>query len=460
MELEPSGVTFPTQALVSKRTTFCIALALLLSAAVIPQIYQSVFSRTIGEATWIREANKEIQEIELEANAEMEYVEHEIELDPTVVAASLQSTAKLLSTFVLGVFAAKHCNVLDFPAIDALAKLVYFMFFPALMLCSIAHALSAETNGLSHLSLFFIMPLSSIVHMLLGYLLGKIMAIGLSEINRRDVMVCTTFNNSSALPLIFVGSLFPHGSRDLSDATACISFYCICMSPIFYTYGLEILLTHEEREDNSKESRNKTKSWTKICNPPVIASLLGMAIGTMPLLRELFLNDSGIGHPTFSALHTYGQAFLPATILVLAGSMVATVTPIITDTEMKKNPYASSVQNRNIAATVTTRVVLSIALARFFILPLITTSACHYFLPSLISHETPRNQALIKLVILIEGAMPPAQNMVLLLQMVGHKERASRMTRLLTFVYALSTIPTTIWVSRALTVSGLLVRRS
>lgn len=109
---------------------------------------------------------------EIEQQEESMKAAQVVQVDPVVMAASLRSTATLISSMLLGVLCAKY-GVLDANAMDALARLAYHIFEPALMLVSISKTLNTR-NGLSHPSLLVVMPLASILHTLLGYWVGRL----------------------------------------------------------------------------------------------------------------------------------------------------------------------------------------------------------------------------------------------------------------------------------------------
>ena len=417
------------------------------------------------------------QAVIAEANYTLSELEEEIEVDPVVASASLRSTSKLISAIVLGVLAAKY-GILDHSAIDALARLAYYLFEPALMLCSVARTLNVETGGLSRRSLFLVMPLASVLHTIVGLVTAKGITTFVpmrSPSDARDLVFCVTFANSANLPLVFAASLFPLSAHMQADVTACISFYLLILCPIFYTLGVGFLQTKEEKsalqEPSSKTTPNSSYEdfvafVNKCLNPPVIGSVLGVVVGTVPLMRAIFLEDDSIGAPLFAAVQTFGTAYLPSTILVLAGSMVAAGGAGTADDkgEIKRlpssdhfddaaKPRGDTTVNPNLSATS----IGWITVARFIIWPVATHIMLRLFAQSsLFAGETARNQAICSFVILIQGSMPPAQNSVLLLQLAGMKKRAMRMTRMLTVLYCISIVPVTILVSQGLSATGIM----
>ena len=50
-------------------------------------------------------------------------------------------------------------------------------------------------------------------------------------------------------------------------------------------------------------------------------SLLGLVVGLTPPLTKLFMTKNGLLSPLFEAMRTLGTAYVPAVVLVLAGSL-------------------------------------------------------------------------------------------------------------------------------------------
>ena len=60
--------------------------------------------------------------------------------------------------------------------------------------------------------------------------------------------------------------------------------------------------------------------------PPIIACMCGLVVGAVPPLRALLLPPAAGGAaplPVFSCLQTFGKAYAPAALLVLAGSLAS-----------------------------------------------------------------------------------------------------------------------------------------
>lgn len=381
-------------------------------------------------------------------------------LDKAVALASLSATAKLLSSIGLGGLAAKKTGVLDASAVSALSRLTYWVFQPAFLLCSVGNTLFHASTGGGGLPGKFLamMPVAAVLQIGLGAIAGSVITktTGLHDEEARDVRMCTTFANSGPLPLIFADALFA-GSSLQAEVAACVSFYLLIWSPLFWSFGRVILGTYADTDEEAAAavsgSAKLVKEVKKILSPPVIGSILGVLVGSVPPLQKAFFG--GFCTPLFGALRTLGTAYLPAAILVLSGSLVGA----------KKAPApatatdAATVNGGDKAAPTgpSLKAMVSIFVSRFMLAPVLSFGLLRTMTSlGLLGPAGTRARAVVSFVILMEGCMPPAQNSVIMLQLEGLKERASVMAKLLTLMYSLAVIPVTILLSTCLASSGIM----
>jgi predicted permease len=272
----------------------------------------------------------------------------------------------------------------------------------------------------------------------------------MSDEESRDVQMCTTFANSGPLPLIFADALFA-GSFLLGDVVACISFYLLVWSPLFWSFGRVILGTYGKDNHKSSSAVQRVIQEAKnILSPPVVGSILGVVVGSVPFLRTAFFG--GFAAPLFGALQTLGTAYLPAAMLVLAGSL------------FRKKPESNEDDSVNGDKTVSTnpswKAVVSIFISRFCFAPLLSVGIMHSLdVIGLLGPVGARPRAVVTFALLVEGCMPPAQNSVIMLQLEGLKDRASSMAKLLTLMYSMAVVPVTILMSACLATSGIMAFR-
>ncbi|GKY91459.1 hypothetical protein MPSEU_000118200 [Mayamaea pseudoterrestris] len=385
-------------------------------------------------------------------------------MDPVVLKAGMGATAKLLSSVALGGFAATK-GVLDASAVTALSRLTYSVFQPAFLLASVSTTFvnasknaaggATAVNGLPG-SLLALMPLVAALQIALGAIGGKLICkvAKIDPSEQAQVKLCTTFGNSGPLPLIFSEALFRNAGL-FRDVSACISFYLLCWSPLFWSAGRMILGTYDSDATSATVNGQQASFLSKFKNelakflsPPVIGSILGVVIGTVPCIRSAFFG--GFATPLFGAIASLGTAYLPAALLVLAGSLVGTKktepTVAVVDGASTPTRTAPSVKS-----------MLAIFVSRFFVAPTLSYAALTVMSRlGWLGVAGTRARAVVSFCILAEGCMPPAQNSVIMLQLAGLKEQATSMAKLLTIIYALAVVPVTILLSFCLSTSGIL----
>jgi predicted permease len=416
-------------------------------------------------------------------------------LDSTVASISLRATAQLFVAVSLGVLVARNGGILNGETVKGLSKLTYCMFQPALIFCSVSKTLQSESAGAQGLSslAIIVLPIVALLQIACGYATGRLLTRIFrmpSQADTRDVWMCTTFANSAPLPLVFADSLFADSLSMQADITACISFYLLVWSPVFWTVGPLILQSAPERREledveldelegsegskNYKETANVSNSVPegrqhctteqivrKILAPPVIGSIMGVVVGTSPMLQALFLQSDGLGAPMYGAAKTFASAYLPATILILAGSMGAAGNSNDDRNERPAELFGDAGKRKPMSPDGTSRrlswrAVFCIAVARFVINPILTGVILNVLSTrtNLLGLPDSRTSAVLSFVILMQGCMPPAQNSVVMLQLENQKARATRMTTLLTVLYCMACVPVTFHISRSLAATG------
>jgi len=246
----------------------------------------------------------------------------DLALTSGALAASVLAVSKLVSCVGVGYWAAQ-AGVLDPPACATLSKLIYSVFQPALLLVNVASTLASPAESLKTLLLI---PAFALVHIGIGAIMGSVMVRALrlnsNTVDGRELKMACSFSNAGPLPLLFVDALF----RTSSDPTlapravAFISFYLLGWSPAFWTIGRNMLAP--PTTSNGSDGGVDSGSWTeRIFGPPVVACLMGAIIGGLPLLSTCFLGNSAPLKPITDSLSLLGQAYVPAVILTLAGTL-------------------------------------------------------------------------------------------------------------------------------------------
>ena len=160
---------------------------------------------------------------------------------------------------------------------------------------------------------------------------------------------------------------------------------------MFWTLG-KIVLGLGETDEGKKTGKEKIVSGVKtLLSPPVIGSIAGMTIGSNDFLRNAIMKPTSLFYPVYGAIRTFGVAYLPSAILVLAGSLVG-----------KKDKPTS--ENQDDKADLHPKTIVSILCSRFILSPLLALSTVRLltFL-KLMPSNCPRTLSIITFTLLMEG---------------------------------------------------------
>jgi hypothetical protein len=172
----------------------------------------------------------------------------------------------------------------------------------------------------------------------------------------------------------------------------------------------------------------------RIFSPPIVASALGVVVGLIAPLRQLVVR--GPLSALFEAMRTLGQGYLPAVLLILAGSL--------TPPDEKPATKGDDDDGEHLWKQIT-----CIACLRFILMPalgitIITTLRKFFPYSSILSDK------LLLFIILMEMSMPSAQNSTVILQLQKNAAGAAKMAKILLLVYVIGVPAMTYWLARIL----------
>lgn len=395
------------------------------------------------------------------------------ELSSTVAAsqaavinkAAIRAIAKLLSTCGIGAWAGS-VGILDQNALGVLSKLIFNIFQPCLLFVNVASTVAKIGGGSGTSEAITLLPFAAAFQILTGFIVGKIVSLLIygtkpADEGSKQLLACTTFGNSGPLPLVFTDGLFrahPDASL-LPKSVAYISLYLLGWSPLFWIIGPGIL-EDESAAGKAVDPKKKTAELLKrIFSPPVVGSILGMVVGFVPFLQNIFINSNGILNPIFEAMRTLGAAYLPAVLMVLAGSLSSK--PAAAPAGGSATAPAAATAAATAAAPSTesdgfAMRVASVYIARFLLMPVVSFGLYKLaitYIPATkaLFHKDP----LLLLVLLLESCMPSAQNTTVILQLQGKKDAATRLARLLMSIYVLGVPAISFWLVKILQLTQL-----
>lgn len=283
--------------------------------------------------------------------------------------------------------------------------------------------LSVQFSG----SLFFL-PVAAVATVFVGLVLGVIGAklLRLNDAERRVFLVCCGFGNSAALPLLFANALFAGQPANLAAMISSISFFLIGWTGFFWSIGYSLLAGLSDPRAPVANVQPKKKmslaqllaaTGRRVLSPPLIAAFLGLVIGLSPFC------GSFLASPIFSALQTLGAGYSPAAVLILAGSLARKV---------DNNPTGRSEGGGALQLRLA-RLAIAISICRYLVLPILGV---------LVIRTVPVfNTPFVKLAVLLEAIMPPAQNSTLILNLEKKPDAAASMARILLLIYVIGVIP-------------------
>jgi predicted permease len=362
-----------------------------------------------------------------------------------VTAASLRAVAKLLSTVGLGGYASKQ-GLLNKNALQVLSKLVFGILQPCMLFVNVAQTVSNNAGGGGVTT--WLLPLAAASQILMGFVIGKVMGLVIygKDGNKDDkcqTLTGTTFGNSGPLPFVFVDGLFRNHPDPtiLAQANAYISLYLLGWSPMFWMFA-PVTLGATDTKGTPAEKRAATIK--RVFSPPVVGSLCGLVVGLVPFLRTLFVHKTGLLNPLNEAMRTLGTAYVPAVVLVLAGSLFPA--------EGEAAKVETSGDGKTIlgqdAAFI--KQIVSIYASRFFLLPMAgfaLVKALKRYVPFLA--KTLSDEVLV-CVLLLEACMPSAQNSTVIYNLQGKSALAAKMARVLMAIYVLGVPAISMWIAKIL----------
>jgi auxin efflux carrier family protein len=367
-------------------------------------------------------------------------------------AVALRAVAKLISTCGAGVIAGKF-GLLDKTALGVLSKLVFYLFQPCMLFVNVASTIDKMGGNAGVMKL---LPLAALVQIMIGFVVGKFLSFLIYGKNQsseeaKQLLTCTTFSNSGPLPLVFVDALLKsHADVSiLPKSVGYVSLYLLGWSPLFWIFAPAILTPTEVADPSKKVATQEEKMVLmakRVFSPPVMGSLLGLIVGATQL-KKLFIPVTGLFHPIFEAARTLGTGYIPAVLLVLAGSL----TP-----PSKEEEAANPVKVNDSADKLDfLKQVGAIYMARFLLMPTLgfaMLAAIRKYMPSMVSVLA---DPILVFVLLLQTCMPSAQNSTVILQLQGNRGAAARMAKALMAIYIMGIPAISYWLVRILHVTNL-----
>jgi hypothetical protein len=332
------------------------------------------------------------------------------------------SSKAVVSIFLValaGVFLIR-AKIMTRDSLKLVGQLVLYVFLP----CLLFHKIAASVSW-ARLQEYWVLPLTCVIYIFSGLVLGWItvkLCRPRREI-RKGALAAMAFNNSGYIPIsliVAVTAVFPVFSADPqsgSRAVGLIATYLVLYSPLLWTIGYSLV-------SGRKLSEVKI---SKLFPPPVIGILAGLAVALIAPLKGFFHSPDGFLHPLYQAAGLLGEATVPCALVLLGGCLAS-------------GPGSGLVNKRTIFSVILIKLIAFPALAICYVL--------------LLRHlgVLPAN-LLISVILVIEAASPPANNLVVMAA-VSHPEIEESLSAIIFWTYLCSIFTLTLTIVAAMWVFG------
>jgi len=339
----------------------------------------------------------------------------------SIFAVSFFAVLKIVLVCLCGTILAKK-GVIDRNFRKAISKVILYMMLPCLLVSKISASVTMETLGR-----LAVLPLSAIVYVCAGMLMGFLVVFVSRPPRelRRIVVAATTFGNSGYIPYPLVAAIAGSAAIFARDPSApdrgiaYISIYLVCLSPCLWGIGYPYL-SHRRLRD---------LKWHQILSPPMLSALTGIVLGIVPFLNRLLVQTNAPLRIVMETCDLIGDGVIPCALLVLGANLA---------------------DPPRVREAVPFRTLIGVWWGRLLLMPLL---GCVYTLFLSRQGWLP-NDPVCALVLLVESAVPPATNLVVMCQLHGRGEAA--MSRVLVSTYLVAVPVLTVTVATQLWIVGTL----
>ena len=196
--------------------------------------------------------------------------------------ATINPMATLFLCIIIG-FTIKKLNIISSGSSKVIAKLITWVFYPALSFSSMERFFTAATLA-KHLSNIILSAVALLIAIPLAIILTRLFIKGKCY-ERGVYQYALAFGNSGYMGDPLVDALF---------GTSVLSFYKIACLPItfsIYTWGMSNLVPSDKSDKRSNLKR--------LITPPLVAMLLGMTVG---LISGAIVSDVPAGSSAYDTL--------------------------------------------------------------------------------------------------------------------------------------------------------------
>jgi predicted permease len=284
-----------------------------------------------------------------------------------------------------------RCRIFSRNAIGDLAKLILYLPVPALLFVKMFHSFSPAL-----IRELMVIPLGAVFMLILAWFMA-VLACFLLAIPREDRSLFTAmmmFGNTGYIPIPLVMSIFPE--EQASRSVVYISLFLLLFSPLFWFFGLHMV----SRGSGEASGRGR------LISPPLVGILAGVICSLIFPIRNFLQNHGSV---LLESCRIVGETTVPLA-MILIGSVIATLAP----------------RNTN-----DWKIVLGLILVKMILFPFLVIGIL-YLLPL---------PNLVRMVLAIEGMVPPATNLVIMAKSYGKGADLISLSLFTTYMFSLITLP-------------------
>ena len=331
----------------------------------------------------------------------------------TIFLCSVKSVLTIILAALPGFLLVRY-KVLTSDALRIIGRIVVFAALPSLL----ATKLAASIN-FKEISRLWIFPVSGVIMIFGAYIIARFANLFIREKSEIKGVLYTasSLGNAAYLPIpliIAICAVFPEFADDSGASArgiAFISSFLIAFSPLSWIFGY-----------NTISDKGHKFELRYFFPPPVIGIIIGITIGMIPWFKKSICLPTGFFYPAFEAAKIIAAAAIPLAMIVLGGRFALPQHDV----------------------RVPKKIITATALIKLLLLPVIVIFYVFFLRKSGIISKDP----MIALILIIEAAVPPANNLILMASM--HKSNEYATAKVLFICYLISTISLTLFIAVAM----------
>jgi predicted permease len=384
--------------------------------------------------------------------------------------------------------------------VQQLASILLHLFIPCLLIGALGKSLDGGTLLASAGLIVW-----AAIHLVVSFLIAKFVMLRLVSVPpalQLPVLLAMAFNNSGSLPVVLLqpltaSSVFAHDDTAYKRGILYTWVYNLVWQLALWGVGYRAIYRQAMQERGELSDAETPHSGRCNCeslwdamkrvvgSPPVVGMAIGTLIGLIPALSGAFFHPGGVMYPVGAVIQTLGEAMVPSSNIVLAGSLfygtmdaVKRLWPRSRGSELELTPVAPAAEAKSIVRSLSSeeeedqadgrvvthlsaeeegrpteyqsglslQAILLMTLFRLVIIPGVLFGlyclALEWKIPLLVPPSAEAD-SMIWVVALLEAAMPSAQFSLILVQQVGltHAAEALSLVFLVMYPLAMVTIP-------------------